>query len=76
MKEIIQRLLADTPTFFKRLIALGLTIGVIGGALMEPHVAAQLPEFLQKISGYMVTVGLVTASIAKLTVKDTDVLKK
>jgi len=76
MKEIIQRFLADTPTFFKRLIALGISIGAIGAALMEPHIATQLPEFLQKASSYMVTVGLVTATIAKLTVKDTDVLKK
>ncbi len=76
MNEIIKRIMADTPTFFKRLIAIGLTIGVIGGALIEPHVASQLPDFLQKISGYMVTVGLVTAAVAKLTVKDTEVLKK
>lgn len=76
MKEIITRFLSDTPTFFKRLIGVGLGLGVVGGALMEPHVAEQLPESIQKISGYLVTIGLVSAAIAKLTVKDPDVLKK
>lgn len=68
--------MAETPSFFKKLIAIGLSLGVIGGALMEPHIAEQLPAFVQKLSGYMVTIGLVTASIAKLTVKDPEVLKK
>ncbi len=76
MREIIARFLAETPSFFKRLIALGLSLGVIGAALLEPHIAERLPEFVTKVAGYLVTVGLVTASIAKLTVKDPDTLKK
>lgn len=76
MNEIIKRFLADTPTFFKRLIALGVSLGVVGAAFMEPHIASQLPPFFGKIASYMVTAGLVAGIIAKLTVKDPEVLKK
>lgn len=76
MKEIIARFLADTPSFFKRLIGVGVSLGVIGGALLVPDVADQLPPFAGKIAGYLVTVGVVAGVIAKLTVKDPEVLKK
>jgi len=75
MKEIISRFVADTPTFFKRVVAFGLTLGCIGAALMEPHVVAMVPG-LQPFAGYLVTIGVVTAAVAKLTVKDTNDIKK
>lgn len=68
--------MADTPTFFKRLVYIGLTLGAIGAALMEPHVAAAVPDWIDKLAGYFVTAGVVAAAVGKLTVKDPEVLKK
>lgn len=75
MNEIIKRFLADTPTFFKRLIAIGVSLGAVGAALLVPDVADQLPPLFGKIAGYLVTAGVVSGIMAKLTVKDPDVLK-
>jgi len=76
MKEIISRFLASTPTFFKRIIALGITIGGVGAALLVPDVANQLPPVFGEIAGYMVTAGVVAGVLAKLTVSNPDDIKK
>lgn len=71
MKELINRFLAESPTFFKRLIKIGLTLGAIGGALMEPHIAEVLPD-VSKFASHLVAIGLVTAAVAKFTVKNPE----
>lgn len=75
MNIIIKRLLADTPSFFKKIIALMVSVGAIGAALLVPDVAAQLPPIFGKLAGYMVTAGVVGGVLAKLTVKDPEALK-
>lgn len=79
MKEIIKRFSAESPSFFKKIQALGLTLGGVGGVIMSlPELAptVQLPEIIVKLAGYFVVAGLVSAAIAKTTVKDTSVLEK
>ena len=60
MREIKKRWNADTPMFFKKVIHLGMIIGLIGGGLISVPATAV-------IGGIMVTVGATASAIAKLT---------
>ena len=60
MREIKKRWNADTPMFFKKVIHLGMIIGLIGGGLISVPATAV-------IGGIMVTVGATATAISKLT---------
>lgn len=83
MKEIITRLTNESPTFFKRIQAIAITIGAAGGAILGLPIALSplgvvfvLPATLSTAAGYMVACGIVAAAIAKTPVADSSVLKK
>ncbi len=77
MKEILTRITSESPTFFKRIQAIGLSIGSIGTTiLLIPASLVALPAVVLTIAGYMVAVGLVAAGGAALPVKDPSVLTK
>jgi hypothetical protein len=60
MREIKKRWLADTPMFFKKVIQVGIVVGLIGGALITlPATAA--------VGAVLVTIGATAATISKLT---------
>ncbi len=66
MKDLIKRLTSDTPTFFKRLRNLGITIGAIGGALLAiPTSVVVLPAVLLTLAAHAVTLGVVTAAVSQ-----------
>ena len=60
MREINKRWNSDTPMFFKRVIHVGIIIGLIGGGLITLPATAM-------IGGVMVTIGATASAIAKLT---------
>jgi hypothetical protein len=60
MKEINKRWNAQTPRFFKKLINIGIGIGIIGGALINFPVTAS-------VGAVLVTVGTTVSAISKLT---------
>ena len=60
MREIKKRWNADTPMFFKKVIHLGMIIGLIGGGLITVPATAM-------IGGVMVSIGATASAIAKLT---------
>ena len=60
MKELNKRWNADTPMFFKKVIHLGIIVGLIGGGLISVPATAV-------IGGVMVTIGATASAIAKLT---------
>ena len=68
MNEIIKRLKSETPTFFKKLRNIGITLGTIGGVIVAAPVA--LPAVIITIGGYMIVGGSVIASVSQLTKKD------
>lgn len=79
MKTIWTRLTSESPAFFKKIQALGITLGVIGGIIMGiPEVAPDiiLPALIYKLAGYFVVAGLVAAGIARTPVADASVLEK
>jgi hypothetical protein len=60
MKEITKRWNSTTPRFFKKLINIGIGIGVIGGALVTFPATAT-------VGAILVTVGTTVSAISKLT---------
>ena len=60
MKELSKRWNASTPVFFKRIIHVGIIVGLIGGGLITLPATAV-------IGGVMVTIGATATAIAKLT---------
>ena len=60
MKEITKRWNAQTPRFFKKLINIGIGIGIIGGALVSFPATASVGTIL-------VSVGTTVSAISKLT---------
>lgn len=72
MKQLFQRITGDTPSFFKKLRNIGITIGAIGGAIMAlPASMVVLPTVLLTMAAHAVTIGVVTAAISQaVTPKD------
>ena len=60
MKEITKRWNSTTPRFFKKLINIGIGIGIIGATLVTFPVTAS-------VGAVLVTVGTTVSAISKLT---------
>jgi hypothetical protein len=60
MREIKKRWNSDTPMFFKKVIHVGIIVGLIGGGLITLPATAM-------IGGVMVSIGATATAIAKLT---------
>ena len=65
---ILDRILADTPKFFKRLRNLGLALGAIGTAIITAPVT--LPASVITMGGYLVTAGVVAAGLSQTAKED------
>jgi hypothetical protein len=74
MKELFTRLTADTPTFFKKVRAIGIIMISVGTALATAPVA--LPAIVVSMGGYLMTAGTIAGIIAQTAVRDTSVLEK
>lgn len=81
MKKIIERYKAESPTFFKKVIAIGITLTAIGGGILAlpatlstAGIIIVLPAVVNTVGCFFGTAGAVAALIGKLTVKDPDVL--
>ncbi len=76
MKEIITRFSSESPKFFKRIQAIGISLGAIGGAIVAmPTGIVVLPAAVVTMGGYFVAIGIVAAAVAKTTVTDSSVLQ-
>ena len=65
--SLVQRVLAPTPSFFKKIRTIGLVMGVVGAALLASPVA--LPAVIASIGGYLVLGGSIITSVAQTAVK-------
>ena len=72
MLEILKRLRAETPTFFKNVTRFFIVIGAVGTAL----IASQdiLPSWVAEVSPYLILAGVVGAAVAQTTAKNPDQL--
>jgi hypothetical protein len=64
--NIVERVKAPTPKFFRVLRTVGVVLGAVGAAIVAAPVA--LPAIVTTIAAYMVTVGTVAAVISQTTV--------
>lgn len=72
-----KRLQGETPLFFKRVIALSVTLAAVGGALIGAEAAVTafvLPPFLHTLSQWFIVAGLVGGAVSKTTVVNPSVM--
>lgn len=68
--EITERIKSPTPTFFKKIRTIGLTLGAVGGAILTAPIT--LPATVISIAGYLATAGLVASAISSTAVDDSN----
>ena len=68
MKEILNRIKAPTPGFFKKIRTIGLTLGAIGSALLAAPVT--LPTSVLSIAAYLATAGIVASAVSTVAKED------
>ena len=66
--NLLQRLTARTPKFFKKLRNLGLVLGTIGTILLTTPVS--IPAGIITFATYLTVAGTVCASISQATVEE------
>lgn len=69
-KTLAERSKADTPTFFKKLKLVGLTLAAVGGILVASPIA--LPAAIVAVGGYLIVAGSVATAVSQVTVKDEE----
>lgn len=78
LKHIYERIMAETPSFFKKLRAFGISLTALGTsiigipALIPSNAAIKFPEIVTYYGGQCIWIGAVIAAISQLTVKDTN----
>ena len=70
--NIVKRVKAPTPKFFKVLRNIGLALAAVGGTILTAPIA--LPVVLGSIGGYMVVVGSVLSAVSQITTSNDDAL--
>lgn len=68
--NVIQRVKAPTPKFFKVLRAIGLSLAAIGGSILAAPVA--LPAALITVAGYVAVVGGVISAVSQTAVETSN----
>jgi uncharacterized membrane protein HdeD (DUF308 family) len=63
--NIIKRVQAPTPKFFKVLRNIGLTLAAVGGTILAAPVA--LPVVVGTIAGYLAVAGGVLSAVSQIT---------
>ena len=66
--NIIKRVKAPTPKFFKVLRNIGLALAAVGGTILAAPIA--LPVVVTSIGGYLAVVGGVVSAVSQLTTGD------
>lgn len=66
--NIVDRVKAPTPKFFKVLRAIGLSVAAAGGAILASPIA--LPAGIVAVGGYLVAGGAVLGAVSQTTVQD------
>lgn len=65
--RIKDRISAKSPRLFRQITNFCLTLGAIGGAIALAPIT--LPAIIVSASTYMITAGIIGASVSKLTVE-------
>lgn len=65
MNQILQRVNAPTPPFFKKLRNIGLALTAIAGVILTAPV--NLPSVVLTVAGYMAVAGGIAGAVSQLT---------
>lgn len=65
---LAKRWQAKTPKFWKKVQVIGVSIGIIGGAILSAPFT--LPASIVTIGGYLVSIGSVSATLSQLTIDE------
>jgi hypothetical protein len=65
--KIKQRIKSPTPSFFKKIRNIGLTVAAVGTTVLAAPVS--LPAIVIKIAGYLAVAGTVAGGISQTAVK-------
>ena len=68
--NVVQRVKAPTPKFFKTLRTIGLALAAAGGAILASPIA--LPAGLVAAAGYVILAGGVVTAVSQTAVDSTD----
>ena len=63
--NLIQRVKAPTPKFFKILRSIGLGLAAVGGTILATPIA--LPVVITSIGGYLAVAGSVVSAVSQVT---------
>ena len=63
--NLIQRVKAPTPKFFKVLRSIGLGLAAVGGTILATPIV--LPVVITSIGGYLAVVGSVVSAVSQVT---------
>jgi hypothetical protein len=66
--HVIERILAPTPVFFRKLRSIGLTLTAVAGVILTAPIA--LPSAVVTAAGYIGLAGSVVAAVSQLTKDD------
>ncbi|MBL7909823.1 MAG: hypothetical protein JNJ41_02060 [Bacteroidia bacterium] len=72
--NIVERMCAPTPKFFKKMRTLGLILAAAGGAIIAAPVA--LPTALVTAAGYIIVAGSVATAVSQAAVEECGPFKK
>jgi hypothetical protein len=67
MKQLIQRVKAPTPKFFKKLRAIGLALAAVATTIVAAPVA--LPAIVVKVAGYLAVASGVLSAVSQTAVE-------
>lgn len=71
--NLLNRFTSPTPKFWKKVMGLGATLSIIGGAILA--IEFDVPVFLEKAAGYILAVGATLTAIGQFAI-DPDKIKK
>lgn len=66
--NIVKRLKAPTPKFFRVLRTIGLAMAAAGGAIMTPPIT--LPAEIVALGGYFILAGSIISAVSQATVEE------
>lgn len=64
--NLLERVKAPTPKFFRVLRSIGITVAAVGGTLLAAPVA--LPAIVLNVAGYLALAGTVITTVSQATV--------
>jgi len=67
MKQILSRVNAPTPKFFKKLRNIGLALAAIAGTIVAAPIA--LPAVIIKVAGYLAVASTVLGAVSQTAVE-------